>query len=102
MFEHDCFDTYCFGCLICMGFIFLACACSAQLSMFNMERRSGNTISSSSSSCSCSNSSGGDGGGGSSSSNSSRPGESPTGKVGMDPESAALKVDTLTLCHQGW
>ena len=70
-----------------------------------MERRCGNTISSSSSSCSCSNSSGGDGGGGSSSSSSSsssQPGESPTGKEGMDPESAALKVDALTLCHQGW
>ena len=23
MFEHDCSDTYCFGCLICICFIFL-------------------------------------------------------------------------------
>ena len=47
MFEHDCLDTCCFGCLIviCMFYIlFCTCTCSAQLSMFDMERRSRNTI----------------------------------------------------------
>ena len=40
MFEHDCMDTCCCGCLICMYFVFLYCNCSAQLRMFYMERRS--------------------------------------------------------------
>ena len=40
MFEHDCLDTCCLGCLICM--CFCICTCSAQLSMFHMERRSRN------------------------------------------------------------
>ena len=31
-----------------------------------------------------------------------QPAESPTGKEGFDPGSAALKVDTLTLSHHGW
>ena len=31
-----------------------------------------------------------------------QPAESPTGKEGFNPESAALKVDTLTLGHHGW
>ena len=39
MFEHD---TCYFGCLICM--YFCICTCSAQLSMFHMERRSRNTF----------------------------------------------------------
>ena len=42
MFEHDCLDTCCFGCLICM--CFCICTCSMQLSMFHMERRSRNTL----------------------------------------------------------
>ena len=40
MFKHDCFDTRCFGCLICTCFIFCTLTCSVQLSMFHMERRS--------------------------------------------------------------
>ena len=30
------------GCLICMCFIFCTCTCSAQLSMFDKERRASN------------------------------------------------------------
>ena len=41
MFEHDCLDTCCFGCLICK---FCICTCSAQLSMFHMEKCSRNTL----------------------------------------------------------
>ena len=33
-----------FGCLICMFFYFCICTCSAQLSMFHMEKRSKNTL----------------------------------------------------------
>ena len=45
MFEHGCLDTLCLGCLICMRFLFFViCTCSAQLSMFHLERRSRNTI----------------------------------------------------------
>ena len=33
-----------FECLICMLFLFLYCTCSAQLSMFHMEKRSRNTL----------------------------------------------------------
>ena len=40
MFEHECLDTWCFKCLICMCFVFLY----AQLSMFHLERRSRNTL----------------------------------------------------------
>ena len=32
------------GCLICMRFIFCMCTCSAQLSMFHMERLSRNML----------------------------------------------------------
>ena len=39
MFEHDCLDTCCFGVLY-----FCICTCSAQLSMFHMERCSRNTL----------------------------------------------------------
>ena len=35
MFDHDCLNTCCFGCLIC---VFCICTCSAQLSLFHMER----------------------------------------------------------------
>ena len=41
MFQHDYLDTYCFECLICICCIW---TCSAQLSMFHMERRSRNTL----------------------------------------------------------
>ena len=45
MFEHDCLDTCCFGRLIYMCFvIFFTRTCSAQLSMFHMERRCRNTL----------------------------------------------------------
>ena len=45
IFQHDYLDTYCFECLICMYFVyFCICTCSAQLSMFHMERRSRNTL----------------------------------------------------------
>ena len=44
MFEHDCLDTCCFGCLICMCYIFCTCTGSAQLSMFHMRRRCRNAI----------------------------------------------------------
>ena len=33
-----------FECLICMRFLFLYCTCSAQLSVFHMEKRSRNTL----------------------------------------------------------
>ena len=42
MFEHDCLDTRCFGCLMCM--FFCICTCSVQLSMFHMERRYRNML----------------------------------------------------------
>ena len=45
MFEHDCLDTCCIGVpymqVIC---IFCICTCSAQLSMFHMERHSRNML----------------------------------------------------------
>ena len=44
MFEHDCLDTCCFGCHICMCFRFCSCTCSVQLSMFHMERHSRNSV----------------------------------------------------------
>ena len=44
MFEHDCLDTCCFGCLICMCLYFCICTCSAQLSMFHMEKFSRNKL----------------------------------------------------------
>ena len=44
MFEHDCLNTCCFGCLILMCLVFRICICSAQLSTFHMERRSRNTL----------------------------------------------------------
>ena len=43
--EQDCSDTCCFGCLICMCFVFFCIyTYSAQLSMFHMERHSRNTF----------------------------------------------------------
>ena len=42
MSEQDCLNTCCFGCLICMCFVFLYSTCSQQLSMSHMERRSRN------------------------------------------------------------
>ena len=44
MFQHDYLDTYCFECLICMCFVFSVYTCSAQLSMFHMERCSRNML----------------------------------------------------------
>ena len=44
MFQHDYLDTYCFECLISMCFVFCIFTCSAQLSMFHMERRSRYTL----------------------------------------------------------
>ena len=44
MFEHDCLVTCCFGCPICMCLYFCICTCSAQLSMFHMERCFRNTL----------------------------------------------------------
>ena len=48
MFQHDYLDTYRFECLIIMHVLcfsyFFICTCSAQLSMFHMERRSRNTL----------------------------------------------------------
>ena len=44
MFEYNCLDTCCLGCLICMCLVFCTCTCSAQLSLFDMERCSRNTI----------------------------------------------------------
>ena len=44
MFQHDYLDTCCFECLICMDLYFCICTCSAQLSMFHMERRSRNML----------------------------------------------------------
>ena len=44
MFEHDCLDKCCFGCLRCMCLYYCICTCSAQLSMFHMERHSRNTL----------------------------------------------------------
>ena len=44
MFQHNCLDTYCFECLICVCCVFLYLHCSAQLSMFHMERRSRNML----------------------------------------------------------
>ena len=35
MFQHDCLDTCCFECLICMCFVFCIFTCSAHLSMFH-------------------------------------------------------------------
>ena len=48
MFQHACLDTCCFECLIiklyaCVLY-FCICPCSAQLTMFHMERRSRNTL----------------------------------------------------------
>ena len=48
MFQHACLDTCCFECLIiklyaCVWY-FCICPCSAQMSMFHMERRSRNTL----------------------------------------------------------
>ena len=46
MFEHNRLHTCCFGCLIIYACVlyFCICLCSAQLSIFHMERRSRNTI----------------------------------------------------------
>ena len=44
MFEHDCLDTCCLGCLVYMCFVFCTCTCSVQLSMFDMERHCRNTM----------------------------------------------------------
>ena len=45
MFQHDCLDTYCFlSVLYACNFYFCICTCSAQLSMFHMEKRSRNTL----------------------------------------------------------
>ena len=44
MFEHDCLDTCCFGCLNACVVYFCIYTCSAQLRMFHMERRSRNTL----------------------------------------------------------
>ena len=45
MFQHGCLDTYCFlGVLYACVFYFRICTCSAQLSMFHMEKRSRNTL----------------------------------------------------------
>ena len=44
MFEHDGLDKCCFGRLTCMCFVFCTCAYLAQLSMFDLERRSRNTV----------------------------------------------------------
>ena len=47
MLEHDCLDTCCFGCVLCMCFVvlyFCICTCSAQSSMFRMEMCSANTL----------------------------------------------------------
>ena len=43
MFEHDCLNTCCFGCLACVLY-FCFCACSVQLSMFHMKRRTRNML----------------------------------------------------------
>ena len=43
MFQHDYLDTYCFDLYACV-LHFCICICSAQLSMFHMERRSRNTL----------------------------------------------------------
>ena len=63
MFQHDLLDTCCFECLIgtCVLY-FCICTCSAQLSMFHMERCARNTliISSSSSSIVTGNAEGGE------------------------------------------
>ena len=45
MFQHDCLDTYCLlSVLYACVFYFCICTCSAQLSMFHMEKRSRNTL----------------------------------------------------------
>ena len=44
MFEHDCLDTCCCGCLIRTCFIFCNCTCLAHLSVVHMERQPRNTI----------------------------------------------------------
>ena len=45
MFQHDCLDTCCFWVSYMHAFsFFFFCTCSAQLSMFHMERRSRNTL----------------------------------------------------------
>ena len=43
MFQHDYLDTYCFDLYACV-LHFCICICSAQLSMFHMERHSRNTL----------------------------------------------------------
>ena len=44
MFKHDYLDTYCFECLHAFVLYICICTCSAQLSMFHMERCSGNML----------------------------------------------------------
>ena len=44
MFQHDYLDTYSFECFMCMFLYFGICTCSAQWSMFHMERRSRNML----------------------------------------------------------
>ena len=48
MFQHACLDICCFKCLIIKLYAcvlhFCLCPCSAQLSMFHMERRCRNTL----------------------------------------------------------
>ena len=43
MFQHDCLITYCSVLYACV-FYFCICTCSAQSSMFHMEKRSRNTL----------------------------------------------------------
>ena len=43
MFQHDYLDTYCFGLYACV-LHFCICICSAQLSIFHMEKRSRNML----------------------------------------------------------
>ena len=44
MFQHDYLDTYCLSVLYACILHFCICTCSAQLSMFHVERRSRNTL----------------------------------------------------------
>ena len=44
MFEQDCMDTCCSGCLYAYVLYFCCCPWSAQVSMFHTERHSRNTI----------------------------------------------------------
>ena len=44
MFEHDCLYTSCFGVLYACVSYFCNCTCSAQLTMFHVERRYRNTL----------------------------------------------------------